>query len=193
MSALLFRLLAAAGCAIAFPAALAHQEDVAQDVPALMDCDHQPRQAVRELPEPVRAWTDLDCRALGQLLVQKDGWVWRYPASWTDQVLVPAWTASAEETDGGAHYFKAVAVETRDGEQAAQLHERFVRELATYRMHAAHADKPIPSIVYTLVAENDLGHRLRINFLYRSDVDIWAVTCAPECRPETVFHVYRRE
>jgi hypothetical protein len=192
MSVSIRRLFAAAVCFVA-AAALAHQDDAAQSSPALMDCDHQPEQAVRELPEPVNAWTALDCRAFGQLLVQKDGWVWRYPASFTDQVLVPAWTASAENADGGAHYFKAFAVETYDGEEAAQLHERFTRELATYRMHATRAYPPAPSIVYTLVAENDLGHRLRINFLYRSSADIWAVTCAPECRPESVFHVYRRE
>jgi len=32
-----------------------------------------------------------------------------------------------------------------------------------------------------------------VNFVYRSDLDIWAVPCVPDCRPEQLFHIYRRE
>jgi len=31
----------------------------------------------------------------------------------------------------------------------------------------------------------------RVNFVYRSEDDIWGVPCAPECRPEHLFHVFR--
>jgi hypothetical protein len=51
--------------------------------------------------------------------------------------------------------------------------------------------KPKPSVVYTLVAVNDLGYRVQLDFLYRSDADIWGVACSGECKSENVFHVYR--
>jgi hypothetical protein len=47
--------------------------------------------------------------------------------------------------------------------------------------------------IYVLTAESNLGEKFDVNFVYRSDLDIWAVPCVPDCRPEQLFHIYRRE
>jgi hypothetical protein len=195
MAVSLSRLLAAAGLAAFCAQSGAHESGEAQRPPIYMDCEHVPEAAVSVLPDPVEAWTALDCRPLGQLLVQKEGWVWRYPGSWTEQVLLPAWIASASNGNAGtgARYFKSMAVEKREGAAAEALLTRFAREVVSYQFLAQRADQAAPAVVYTLVAQNDLGDELHVNFLYRSDADIWAVTCAPECRPENVFKVYRRQ
>jgi hypothetical protein len=44
-----------------------------------------------------------------------------------------------------------------------------------------------------LIAVNDLGQKLALHVVYRSDDDMWGVVCAPDCRPEYVFMLYRRE
>ncbi len=47
-----FRLLVAAACLTVFAPAWAHQDDAADSVPPIMDCDHPPKEAVSALPEP---------------------------------------------------------------------------------------------------------------------------------------------
>lgn len=183
------RLPIAAAFAVAFAVPSptpAHQGEAADELPA-MDCDHPPSRAVGVLPEPVAQWTRLDCGLAGQLLMQGEGWVWHYPASWTDQVRIPAWLASHDGS--GPRYFVSLSVQEHSGTAAARMDEQFARTLPNYRSQADEASKPTKAL--TLAAENDLGHKLQVNFVYRSDDDIWGVACAPDCNPEHVFHVYR--
>jgi len=188
-----FRLLVAASCLIVLAPTWAHQDDAVESVPPIMDCDHPPKEAVSALPEPVGQWAQLDCRPSGQLLIQGQGWVWRYPGSWTDQVYVPAWMTGDSSAEGGGRYFKTASVVRLEGADAARLHDRFARELIAHEVHAGGEGKPKPSTVYTVVAVNDLGHQVQLNFLYRSDADIWGVACSGECKSENVFHVYRSQ
>jgi hypothetical protein len=187
------RLLVAAACLIVCASVRAHQDDAGEGSPPTMDCEHPPKEAVRVLPEPVGEWAQLDCRSSGQILVQKEGWVWRYPGSWTEQVYVPAWMAGDSAAVGGGRYFKAASVVRLEGAAAARLHDRFAKELIAYEVHAGGEDRPKPSVVYTLLAVNDLGYPMQLSFLYRSDADIWGVACSGQCKSENVFHIYRRQ
>jgi len=176
--------LTAVACAI-IPPAWAHSEGDEAPGPQALDCEHLPEKALASLPAPFDAWATLDCLPAGQLLVQPRDWIWRYPASFTTRVLVPAWTADPSAVAVGARYFTAAEVAVARGEEALTLHRRFAQELEIYR--AMTAERPAPSAVHTLIARNDLDQELRMHFVYRSPQDVWGIVCAPDCRSEHSF------
>jgi hypothetical protein len=151
-----------------------------------LDCEQLPVQAAASLPQPVGQWTAIACREMGQLLVPNQGWQWRYPASFTTPVIVPASAASPGAV--GARYFTTMQVAASEGAAAAQLHSQLSRDVAVYALNAG-ADAP--QAAYTLVASNDLGDELRIHFLPRRAGGFLGVVCAPSCIPESTFIVHR--
>lgn len=179
----------AAGALIAGGLAAAHQEPGESDELAgmLLDCERLPAKAVSSLPQPVAAWTRLTCRYSGQLLVESSGWQWRYPASFTTQVIVSAGMASPHAA--GAHYFTAVTVAASDSAAAARLHAELSRDVAVY---ADNAGASVPASAYTLVASNDLGDQLQIHFLPHGSDAFLGVVCAAKCIPESTFIVQKR-
>jgi hypothetical protein len=181
--------LAALTCAI-IPPAWAHSDGDEAARPHALDCQHLPQNALAGLPAPFDTWAKLDCLPAGQLLVQPRDWIWRYPASFTSRVLVPAWTADPSTVVASARYFTAAEVAVARGEEALALHQRFAQELEVYR--AMTAERPAPSAVHTLIARNDLDQELRMHFVYRSPQDMWGIVCAPDCRSEYSFLVSLR-
>ena len=167
----------------------AHSDGAA---PLQMDCDHVPAQAVAALPAPFDSWAQLECRPSGQFLVQGGDWSWRYPASFTEQVLIPAWMPDPDSLATSARYFKTVAVSIAEGDKAAAMHDQFVKEVVPYRIHAGSADTPRPKYVYTLTAVNDLGEEVKVHWVYRSDNDVWGIVCSPQCRSEYSFMATKR-
>jgi len=186
------RIALVAGAAVACGLAAAHQEHSdqagqAEDSSMVLDCEHLPAKAVTSLPQPVAAWTSVGCRYTGQLLIESRGWQWRYPASFTTPVIVPATMASPHA--GGARYFTSMTVATSEAAAAAQLHQELVRDVVVY---ADHAGSGVPASAYTLTASNDIGDRLQIHFLPRAGGDFLGVVCAPKCTPENTFIVQKR-
>lgn len=176
--------LAAAVWTLSAPA-WAHSDGDEVGDPRTLDCAQLPAKALTGLPAPFDRWAKLECLPAGQLLVQPLDWIWRYPGSFTTSVLVPAWTSEPGTVSSGARYFTAAEATVARGEDALALHRRFAQELEIYR--AMTADRAAPSAVHTLIATNDLDQELRMHFVYRSQQDVWAVVCAPDCRAELSF------
>ncbi len=181
-----------AGAVAACGLAAAHQEQGDQAEPEelasmVLDCERLPAEAVSSLPQPVAAWARVTCRYSGQLLVENAGWQWRYPASFTAQVIVSAGVASPHAA--GARYFTGVTVAARDPAAAARLHEELSRDVVVY---ADNAGTSAPGSAYTLVASNDLGDQLQIHFLPRGNGDFLGVVCTLKCIPESTFIVQKR-
>jgi hypothetical protein len=185
------RVALAAGAAMVCGLAVGHQEHESAGADGLssmmLDCEHLPAKAVSTLPQPVGAWTRVACRHTGQLLVESPGWQWRYPASFTTPVIVPATMASPHVQ--GARYFTDVSVAASEPAAAARLHDELSRDLAVY---ADNAGTGTPASAFTLVASNDLGDQLRIHFLPRAGGDLIGVVCTPRCIPESTFIVQKR-
>jgi hypothetical protein len=160
--------------------ALAHSEGEA-GAPALLDCEHPPKSLVSILPEAVARVASIECNPSAQTIVPRDGWSWRYPGSFFDRPIIPAYAPMDSRQSGGPRYFtefKATELSTAD---ARQRHETFSKDLPTYRETAP------PARLVRLVAHNDLGHQLDAYFGFRSDGGGWVVLCAPECAPEYLF------
>jgi hypothetical protein len=155
-----------------------------------LDCDHLPPAALTRLPAPLDGWARIDCLPAGQLLAAHKDWIWRYPASFTTPVFLPAWTADPMQAAVGGRYFASAELIVARAEQAADAHRRFAAQLEVYG--AMTEGRPPPSEVYTLTATNDLGQVLHVHFLYRSRQDVWAIVCAPDCRSEYSFLVSAR-
>lgn len=167
-------------------AAQAHQsgEERADKPPALLDCDSLPSRAVTVLPEPISEWAQLACRPTGQLVVGTPRWQWRYPASYTTRVILPASIASPEAP--GARYFTTISSATLTRADAARLHAGLRSEMAVY---ADHADPEPPGSVHVMTASNDLGDELRVYFFPRGSDGFLGVVCAARCIPESTFLV----
>lgn len=154
----------------------------------LVDCAHLPAEAATQVPVPVDAWTRVECRPLGQMLAQTPGWVWRYSGSFTNEVVVAAIMGTAAEAGGGARFFRDMAVSVRNGEEVLELHRDLKQRVSSY---AFIAGDDAPRKAYTLRAVNDVLDIITVHFLERSEGDLLAVACTPECRPEHVFLVHK--
>jgi len=181
-----------ASVAVTFAAAsLTHAHSDSAE-PLQIDCDHLPSGAAKSLPPPVDALAQLECRPSGQFLVQGGDWSWRYPASFTEQVLIPAWLPNPESLATGARYFKLVAASLAEGDKAAAMHDQFVKEVVPYRIQAGGSETPSPKSIYTLTAVNDLGQEVKVHWVYRSDKDVWGIVCSPQCKSEYAFIATKR-
>jgi hypothetical protein len=177
-------------CCLAGASASAH-EDAGHQAPPILDCDDPPEQAARVVPPPIANWTQLDCVPAGQVLIQAEDWVWRYPGSFTDRPSVPAWMSADPGVSGEPRYFTSITVRQAGAEEAHRLNQRFVKSMI--ELPAAAGAAAARERIYVLIAQSNLGEKLEVNFVYRSDQDIWAIPCAPDCRPEQLFHIYRRQ
>lgn len=182
-------LLAAALC-IASTVACAHEDATHEPLPFL-DCDHPPEHALSKVPEPVARWARLQCIPAGQMLVPGEDWVWRYPGSFTDRPFVPAWMSADDTVSAGPRYFKTMSVRQAGTDEVRELKQRLAKSAIEVPAPRSQTDQP--ERIYVLAAESNVGERLEVNFVYRSDQDIWAVPCAPACAPEHLFHIYRRD
>ena len=128
----------------------------------------------------------------GYLLHQKKGWSWRFPASFTNQVVITA-AVAAEPNDAFGRYFSAMEITTLEGDAAARLHAQLAEQVPTYRFRFGDklADTR-PAAIYSVRARNDKGGEFLLQMMYRSDQDIWGLVCAPECVPESLFIVSRQ-
>ena len=160
--------------------ALAQSEGEASG-PALLDCEHPPQSLVKMLPEPVAQVARVECNPSAQTIVARDGWSWRYPGSFFDRPIIPAYAPMDSRQSGGPRYFTEFTATELTAADAIKRHETFVKNLPTYRETAP------PVRLVKLVAHNDLGHELDAYFGFRSDGEGWVVLCAPECAPEYLF------
>jgi hypothetical protein len=161
--------------------------------PLQVDCNHLPTAAVTSLPPPFDAWAQLECRPSGQFVVQAGDWLWRYPSSFTEQVLIPAWLPDPDSLATGPRYFKVVGVSLAEGDKAAAMHDQFIKEVVPYRIHTGGAETPSPKRIYTLTAVNDLGQEVKVHWVYRSDKDVWGIVCSPLCKSEYAFMAAKQE
>ena len=160
--------------------ALAHSEGETTG-PALLDCEHPPESLAKMLPEPVAKVASVECNPSAQTIVARDGWTWRYPGSFFDRPIIPAYAPMDSRHSGGPRYFTEFRVTELTAADAGKRHETFAKDLSTYRETAP------PVRLVKLVAHNDLGHELNAYFGFRSDGEGWVVLCAPACAPEYLF------
>jgi hypothetical protein len=158
------------------------------DTAGFIDCERPPADAIRALPAPLSAWAALECLPMGQKLAQSEDWLWRYPASWTTRPEAPAWAPDASRSLPGAKYFTKVGVETLSADAIGRMHERLVKESATYRFYF----EARPEKAYRLAVKNNLGHEMEIFVPVESETKYWGFLCVPTCRPEYAFIMEKR-
>jgi hypothetical protein len=171
---------------LANAAALAHGSHQHGEVDYL-NCERLPQNAARELPAPLAAWAGIECTQKGTKLVAAPGWQWRYPNSWFDRPIVPAWAPDASIGEPGAKYFIDFSVTVLEGEAAAGQHARLALAIPAYGNDLALP----PATLYRVAAENNLGHEMVLWFPLKTQDDLWAILCTPECRPEYAFIIQK--
>lgn len=167
--------------------------DAHTDAPESIDCRRPPADAVTELPAPLNRWARLECQPGSQFLVSSADWIWRYPASFTTPVLIPAWAPDPARAAAEAHYFVAAQLDHITDQQAQVLHERLAKEVAIYGAMTSAADQLPVREAYALRAQNNHGERFDIYFMYRSERDVWGLVCTPQCKSEFSFLMSSRK
>lgn len=163
-------------------AAYAHGTHGVSEVDYL-DCERPPKNALRDLPPPLDRWALMECTSKGTKLVAMPGWTWRYPNSWFDRPIAPAWAPEESISEPGAKYFMDLRVERVEAAGIAEQHARLAQAVPAYGSAFA---SPPPTL-YRVTAENNLGHEMVLWFPAKSDDELWAIVCTPECRPEYAF------
>ena len=148
-----------------------------------LNCERPPQNAVHELPAPLKAWALIECTQKGTKLVAAPGWTWRSPNSWFDRPIAPAWAPDASIAEPGAKYFIDFSVSVLEGAAAAEQHARLAQAIPAY----GSAQAQPPSTLYRVLTENNLGHEMVLWFPAKTQDDLWAILCTPECRPEYAF------
>lgn len=164
----------------------AHGNDAPTPVGA-MDCGRPPENALRAVPAPIDGWALVDCNPRGTKLIAAPGWQWRFPNSWFDRPDAPAWAPDASIDEPGAKYFVEFTAAVLEGAEAAEQHARLAAAVPAYR----DAIKTVPTRIHRLEAENNLGHEMVIWFPASAPTDLWAIICAPECRPDYAFIIQK--
>jgi hypothetical protein len=168
-------------------AALAHSEAQQAESAPRLDCEELPGAALTCLPSPFDEVARIECQPAGQFLVQGEGWIWRYPGSFTTRVHVPAWTPDPSSAAAG-RYFTRAHVKVERGGQADALHRHFIEQRVPYTTFAGSDAPPAPQEIYTLTAVNDLGQALELHLVQLNGrSELWGVVCAPDCRSESSF------
>lgn len=166
--------------------AFAHSE-AAGTSDGVLDCEHPPKNIARKLPKDIAVAATIVCTPSAQLISAKDGWAWRFPASYFDRPSIPAYAPALSRGQAGGRYFTGFKVSRLSKADLARLHERFTGSLPTY------SDRKAPAHVVLLTAKNDLGHSVEAYFGFDSKDEGWVAMCAPECAPEYFFLINRQQ
>ena len=182
------RAVAGALALLAATAACAHSEGSEDhDDGMLLDCEHLPADAAREVPDPISVFAQIECSPAGQKLVAGPGWRWRYPATWTVRPEAPSWAPEASTSVPGRKYFRTFEVAEVKGEALTRVHERLLREATTYAFYF----ETVPQAMTRLLVTNSHGHQMEIFFPKEREDRYWGFLCVPQCRPEYGFMVER--
>jgi hypothetical protein len=179
-------LAAVAAALVANTLAFAHSESAATSDGGL-DCEHPPKNIARKLPKDIAVAATIVCTPSAQLISAKDGWAWRYPASYFDRPSIPAYAPALSRSQAGGRYFTGFKVSQLSKAEIDRLHARFTGSLATY------SDRKSPERVVLLTAKNDLGHSVEAYFGFDSKDDGWVAVCTPDCAPEYFFLINRQQ
>jgi hypothetical protein len=167
--------------------AIPHSETEGEAGYAVIDCEHPAANVATTLPQDISRPAHLQCTPAFQQIVANDGWSWRYPGSFFDRPFIPAYAPKPSRGKVGPRFFTGFETQELAQPDVRAQHEKFAREIPTYRETAA------PARILKLVATNDLGHELDAYFGFRSEREGWVVLCAPECAPENLFLIDKIE
>ena len=101
--------------------ALAHSEAQAP-AGGLLDCEHPPKNLARTLPKQIAATATILCTPSAQMIVARDGWVWRFPGSYFDRPSIPAYSPAESRADAGGRYFTGFEATELSGGAIRKLH-----------------------------------------------------------------------
>lgn len=166
---------------------LPHSETEGGPGYAVIDCEHPAANVVTALPPAVSSPAHLQCTPAFQQIVSNDGWTWRYPGSYFDRPFIPAYAPRLSHGKGGPRFFTGFETQELSPDEVRAQHDRFTKDIPTYREKAA------PARILKLVATNDLGHELDAYFGFRSEREGWVVLCTPDCAPENLFLIEKAE
>jgi hypothetical protein len=153
----------------------------------LIDCEHPPANLKTSVPKVVSRVATIACTPPAQHIHAAKGWTWRYPANFFQVPTIPAYSPLDSRNEPAGRFFTGFDAVELDAAQLQEKHKWFGQHVVTY------PGSQVPARLIKLVATNDLGHSLDVFFGFKTDKEGWVVLCAPECAPEFVFLMQKRD
>jgi hypothetical protein len=153
----------------------------------LIDCEHPPANLKTAVPQVISSVAAIACTPVAQRIHAARGWTWRYPANFFQVPSIPAFSPLESRNEPAGRFFTGFDIVELDAAQLNERHQWFAQNVVTY------PGSQVPTKIIKLVASNDLGHSFDAFFGFRTDKEGWVVLCAPECAPEFVFLMQKRD
>jgi hypothetical protein len=152
----------------------------------LIDCEHPPGNLKTSVPKIISGVAAIACTPSAQHIHASKGWTWRFPANFFQVPTIPAFSPFDSRNEPAGRFFTGFEIVELDATQTQEKHKWFAQHVVTY------PGSQVPAKIVKLVATNDLGHSLDAFFGFKTDKEGWVVLCAPECAPEFVFLMQKR-
>ncbi len=163
-----------------------HTEGEDAVVAETIDCDHPPAHLKKSLPGAFAGIATIVCTPATQHIYADKSWTWRFPGSYFDVPSIPAFSPAPSRSEPTGRFFTGFEISELDASELAEKHKWFASNVVTYPV------SDVPAKILKLVATNDLGHSLDAYFGFRTDQEGWVMLCAPECAPEYLFLMRKR-
>ncbi len=164
----------------------AHQGD-SETPQAGYDCEHPPEDAVAELPGILGTAGRLICLPAGPAIHADLSWLWHYTGSFFDLPSIPAYAHVDSASMLPPFYFTGLSMSEFSGDEAAKRSEELAAKVETYRPGG-----PLQRL-QVVDAVNNYGRNVTIHVAMESDANGWVVVCTPQCQPNYVIVVKKRE
>lgn len=151
------------------------------------DCEHPPGDAVSTLPGLLGRIGQLVCMPTGPAILANKGWSWRYTGSFFDLPTIPGYAHEDSLGIPPPFYFTRLSTQELNAADAAERSRQLQEQLETYQ------PKHAPVEMSATDATNNYGKRITIYAAMESADNGWLVVCAPQCRPDYVILVNKRQ
>ena len=151
------------------------------------DCEHPPGDAVAQVPGLLGTAGHMVCLPAGPAITADRAWLWHYTGSFFDLPTIPAYAHVDSASSLPPFYFTDLSVQAFSGNDAAQRSEQLAQTVETYRPSG-----PLQSME-VVEATNNYGRSIKVYVAMESDANGWLVVCTPECQPNYVIVVKKRQ
>jgi len=143
------------------------------------NCAGTPSTAVVKLPAPLNRWGQIACTPYGQIISNKEGWIWSYPGSYTPVFVPSQMVHDSPKKLGNKSYFTSITMTKVKGVE-------FEKAYSVY--HSGFDKNEALPVGYRLNVTSVSGKALKLYFFDYGNY-AWGIWCREACDPKSRFMI----
>jgi len=145
------------------------------------ECSSMPSNAATTLPQPLAQWAVLVCTPYGQIISNRQGWIWSYPGSYSPVFIPSQMVVSDPQPLGNKSYFTKIQLTKIEGNDFQPAYSVF---------HSYFAPDPKLPDGYRLDLVSVSGSTLMLYFFDYGANNAWGMWCPQgKCDPQSRFMI----